>query len=91
MDRVTLKETLMFVCKDWMYMARNELELSRFLIVKIEKGIQDLNQVLESYPMLKKIQFRIPQDDCINSKEFIKGLNFENCCRLKKVTGMVFE
>jgi len=86
MDRVTLKETLMFVCKDWMYMARNELELSRFLIVKIEKGIQDLNQVLESYPMLKKIQFRIPQDDCINSKEFIKALNFENCCRLKKVT-----
>jgi len=86
LDKVTLKEKAMFVCKDWMYMSRNELQLSRSLIIKIEQGIQDLNMILESYPMLRKIQFRIPENDCQNSTEFIKALNFESCIRLKKVT-----
>ena len=86
LDKVTLKEVASLVCKEWMYMIRSELALSSYLIIKIEKGIQDINMILESHPALRKIQFKIPENDYKDSMEFIKALKFDYCSQLKKVT-----
>ena len=70
------------VCKEWFYIIRSYLALSSNLTITIERGAHEINNILQSYPMLKSFQFKIPSDGN-GSLEFIKGKDTKILCSLK--------
>ena len=54
-----------------------------------DKGAKDINRLLQSFPMLEAIVFKIPHHDAEAILEFIKGLNFDCCPGLEKVSAIL--
>ena len=59
------------------------------MILPANKGAKDINRLLQSFPMLEAIVFKIPHHDAEASLEFIKGLNFDSCPGLEKVSAIL--
>ena len=59
------------------------------MILPANKGAKDINRLLQSFPMLEGIVFKIPHHDAEASLEFIKGLNFDSCPGLEKVSAIL--
>ena len=82
LDNWTLREKASLVCKEWLNLIRYDSILSGNLIITTDKGAKDINKFLQSFPMLELIVLKIPQA----SLEFMKGLNFDCCPGLEKVS-----
>ena len=82
LDNWTLREKASLVCKEWLNLIRYDSILSGNLIITTDKGAKDINKFLQSFPMLEAIVLKIPQA----SLEFMKGLNFDCCPGLEKVS-----
>ena len=82
LDDCTLRKKASFVCKEWLNLIRYDSILSGNLIITTDKEAKDINKFLQSFPMLEAIVLKIPQA----SLEFMKGLNFDCCPGLEKVS-----
>ena len=77
------------MCKEWLNLIRYDSILSGNLIITMNKEAKDINKFLQSFPMLEAIVFKIPHHDAEASLEFIKGLNFDSCPGLEKVSAIL--
>ena len=89
LDVCTLRKKASLVCKEWLNLIRYDSILSGNLIITTDKGAKDINRLLQSFPMLEGIVFKIPHHDAEASLEFIKGLNFDSCPGLEKVSAIL--
>ena len=78
------------MCKEWLNLIRYDSILSGNLIITTDKGAKDINRLLQSFPMLEAVVLKLHHHDAEASLEFIKGLNFDCCPGLEKVSAIDF-
>merc|ERR1719270_1254996 len=86
LDKRTLRKVASLVCKEWLDIIRFDWIMSGNLTISTPRSFRDIDKILQTYPMLKTLKFKIAETDTNDSIETLKGLEFDSCPYLEMVT-----